>query len=149
MHAGYCRDGLTAVLQACPSISAVALRIHGESGIAEGSYEFWRTVFDGVARAGRTVEIDLHAKGLDQTMVQHAVEDRLINAGVHIRFVVGVFNGRRCAGFHDHGVLWEGSSLRSISSMYSAMAPGVVIHTSPLRHAAAICCSARRKWRSR
>ncbi|MES2176658.1 MAG: hypothetical protein V4550_02240 [Gemmatimonadota bacterium] len=71
-HAPYCRDALTAVLKACPAISAVALRIHGESGIAEGSYEFWGTVFDGVPRAGRQVEIDLHAKGIDTTMISRA-----------------------------------------------------------------------------
>jgi len=71
-HAVYCRDALTAVLKACPAISAVGLRIHGESGIAEGSYEFWRTVFDGVKRCGRRVEIDLHAKGIDQTMIANA-----------------------------------------------------------------------------
>ena len=45
--------------------SPVALRIHGESGVAEGSYDFWKAVFDGVKRCGRTVEIDLHAKGID------------------------------------------------------------------------------------
>ena len=72
-HAPYCRDALTAVLQACPAISAVALRIHGESGIAEGSYAFWKTVFDGVRRCGRTVEIDLHAKGIDATMIDSAL----------------------------------------------------------------------------
>ncbi len=72
-HAAYCRDALTAVLKACPAISAVGLRIHGESGIAEGSYDFWATVFDGVARCGRTVELDLHAKGLDQTMIERAL----------------------------------------------------------------------------
>lgn len=72
-HAPYCRDALTAVLRACPSISAVALRIHGESGVAEGSYDFWRTIFDGVARCGRRVEIDLHAKGIDRTMIDHAL----------------------------------------------------------------------------
>jgi hypothetical protein len=72
-HAAYCRDALTMVLRACPSISAVALRIHGESGVAEGSYDFWRTVFDGVARCGRRVEIDLHAKGIDRTMIDHAL----------------------------------------------------------------------------
>jgi hypothetical protein len=72
-HAAYCRDALTAVLRACPAISAVALRIHGESGIAEGSYEFWGTVFDGVARCGRAVEIDLHAKGLDAAMIERAL----------------------------------------------------------------------------
>jgi hypothetical protein len=72
-HAPYCRDALTAVLRACPSISAVALRIHGESGVAEGSYDFWQTVFDGVKRCGRRVEIDLHAKGIDQTMIDRAL----------------------------------------------------------------------------
>jgi hypothetical protein len=72
-HAAYCRDALTAVLRACPSISAVALRIHGESGVAEGSYDFWQTVFEGVARCGRSVEIDLHAKGIDQTMIDRAL----------------------------------------------------------------------------
>ncbi len=72
-HAAYCRDALTAVLQACPAISAVALRIHGESGIKEGSYNFWKTVFDGVARCGRKVEIDLHAKGIDAAMIANAL----------------------------------------------------------------------------
>jgi hypothetical protein len=72
-HAPYCRDALTAVLRACPAISAVALRIHGESGVAEGSYDFWTTIFDGVKRCGRTVEIDLHAKGLDQAMIDRAL----------------------------------------------------------------------------
>ncbi|MEO8367947.1 MAG: hypothetical protein ABI806_01940 [Candidatus Solibacter sp.] len=72
-HAAYCRDALTAVLRACPAISSVALRIHGESGIAEGSYDFWRTVFDGVKRCGRKVEIDLHAKGIDSTMIDNAL----------------------------------------------------------------------------
>ncbi len=71
-HGPYCRDALTAVLRACPAISAVALRIHGESGVAEGSYDFWRTVFDGVKRCGRKVEIDLHAKGIDTTMIDAA-----------------------------------------------------------------------------
>ncbi len=72
-HAAYCRDALTAVLRACPAISSVALRIHGESGIAEGSYDFWKTVFDGVKQCGRKVEIDLHAKGIDSTMIDNAL----------------------------------------------------------------------------
>lgn len=73
-HAPYCRDALTTVLKACPSISSVGLRIHGESGIAEGSYDFWTTIFDGVPRAGRTIEIDLHAKGIDTTMIARAAK---------------------------------------------------------------------------
>jgi hypothetical protein len=72
-HAPYCRDALAALLQACPAISSVGLRIHGESGVAEGSYAFWKTVFDGVRRAGRPVEIDLHAKGIDAAMIENAL----------------------------------------------------------------------------
>jgi hypothetical protein len=72
-HGPYCRDALAAVLRACPKIGAVALRIHGESGVAEGSYDFWRTVFDGVKACGRKVEIDLHAKGIDTAMIDSAL----------------------------------------------------------------------------
>ena len=72
-HAPYCRDAVRTLLQACPAISAVTFRIHGESGVAEGSYDFWRTIFDGVAQCGRTVDIDLHAKGIDQTMIDSAL----------------------------------------------------------------------------
>ncbi len=73
-HAAYCRDALAALLRACPEISSVALRTHGESGVPEGNYAFWRTIFDGVARCGRRVEIDLHAKGLDTRMIDAALD---------------------------------------------------------------------------
>ena len=72
-HGPYCRDALRAVLKACPAISGVIFRIHGESGVAEGSYDFWKTVFDGAATCGRKVEIGLHAKGIDQTMIDTAL----------------------------------------------------------------------------
>jgi hypothetical protein len=72
-HGPYCRDALTALLRACPAISGVTLRIHGESGVAEGSYVFWGAVFDGVSRCGRKVAIDLHAKGIDQQTIDLAL----------------------------------------------------------------------------
>ncbi|HEU5234391.1 MAG TPA: hypothetical protein VFU50_16135 [Terriglobales bacterium] len=72
-HAAYSRDALAALLKACPDISGVTLRTHGESGVREGSYDFWRTVFDGVPKSGRRVEIDLHPKGLDQKMIDSAL----------------------------------------------------------------------------
>jgi len=71
-HATYCRDALAAVLKACPQITGLTLRIHGESGIPEGSYSFWQTLFEAIAGAGRVIEIDLHAKGLNQTMIDMA-----------------------------------------------------------------------------
>jgi hypothetical protein len=74
-HAAYCRDALRLLLQSCPAIGGVTLRTHGESGIDEGSYEFWRSVFEGVATCGRRVEIDLHPKGLDRTMLDNATRN--------------------------------------------------------------------------
>jgi hypothetical protein len=75
-HGPYCRDALRLLLQACPAIGGVTIRTHGESGVEEGNYEFWKTVFEGVATCGRRVEIDLHPKGLDQTMLDNATLTR-------------------------------------------------------------------------
>lgn len=72
-HGPYCRDAVRHLLKECPDISGVTFRVHGESGVTEGSYEFWKTVFSGVATCGRKVEIDMHAKGMDQTMIDSAV----------------------------------------------------------------------------
>jgi hypothetical protein len=68
-HAAYCRDALAELLKAVPQIRGVTLRVHGESGIPEGSYEFWATLFEAFRDAGRPIEIDLHAKGLDDKMI--------------------------------------------------------------------------------
>lgn len=72
-HAAYSREAMAALLKACPDISGVTLRTHGESGVREGSYEFWKTVFQGVPQSGRKVEIDLHTKGLNQTILDSAL----------------------------------------------------------------------------
>jgi hypothetical protein len=46
--------------------------VHGESGIPEGSYPFWKTLFEAISGCGRKIEIDMHAKGVDQTMIDIA-----------------------------------------------------------------------------
>ncbi len=71
-HAQYCHDALAMILKLCPQISGLTLRIHGESGIPEGSYDFWQKVYDAIAAAGRPVEIDMHAKGINQIMIDMA-----------------------------------------------------------------------------
>jgi hypothetical protein len=76
-HGAYCRDALSAVLSACPDITGVTLRTHYESGVKEGSYAFWKTIFDGVPKPGRRLEIELHAKGLDQRMIDGALSTGL------------------------------------------------------------------------
>lgn len=76
-HASYCRDALRTVLQACPAIGGVTFRVHGESGVPEGSYGFWKTVFDGVVQCGRRIAIDLHPKGVDREMIRVALQTGL------------------------------------------------------------------------
>ena len=71
-HGQYCRDAMMMLLKSCPAISGVTMRVHGESGIPEGSYSFWQDVFDGIARGGRRIRIDLHAKGLDEKQLAMA-----------------------------------------------------------------------------
>lgn len=71
-HAKYCRDALAIILKECPQIQGLTMRVHGESGIPEGSYDFWKTLFEAIAGAGRTINIDMHAKGVNQTMIDIA-----------------------------------------------------------------------------
>ncbi len=72
-HAAYCRDALAIILKTCPEIKGLTMRVHGESGIPEGSYDFWQTLFEAIKGCGRTVEIDMHAKGVNEKMIDIAV----------------------------------------------------------------------------
>jgi hypothetical protein len=71
-HGPYCRDAMALLLKSCPAISGVTMRVHGESGIPEGSHAFWQNVFDGIVKSGRQINIDLHAKGLDPVQLEMA-----------------------------------------------------------------------------
>lgn len=71
-HAAYCRDALAMLLKECPQIHGLTFRVHGESGIPEGSYGFWKTLFDAIPGAGRPIEINMHAKGVNQTIIDIA-----------------------------------------------------------------------------
>jgi hypothetical protein len=71
-HAAYCRDALAILLKECPEIQGLTMRVHGESGIPEGSWPFWKTLFEAIANCGRKIEIDMHAKGVNQTMIDIA-----------------------------------------------------------------------------
>ncbi len=72
--AAYSRDALAILLKECPEITGITLRVHGESGVPEGSYPFWQTLFEAIAKCGRKVEIDMHAKGINQIMIDMAVK---------------------------------------------------------------------------
>jgi len=71
--AGYCRDALARILAEVPEIGGLTLRVHVESGIPEGDYAFWQTYFEAVTGAGRIIRLDLHAKGIDEALIEIAL----------------------------------------------------------------------------
>ncbi|MEM5471797.1 hypothetical protein WNZ14_08660 [Hoeflea sp. AS60] len=71
-RSGYCRDALAIILAEVPEISGLTLRIHVECGIPEGDYAFWQDYFEAVKGAGRPLRLDLHAKGLDEKLIEIA-----------------------------------------------------------------------------
>jgi hypothetical protein len=71
-HAAYCHAALRQLLESCPDIAGVTIRVHYEGGIPEPSYVFWTEVFQGLTECGRPVEIDMHPKGVDEQMLQVA-----------------------------------------------------------------------------
>jgi hypothetical protein len=73
-HAAYCRDALKMLIRECPAISGITLRAHSESGISDGSYDFWRTVFSGIGDCGRRMELDLHSKGIEHRLIRMAID---------------------------------------------------------------------------
>ena len=74
LGARYSREALATLLKECPEITGITLRVHGESGVPEGTYDFWQTLFEAIAGAGRKVEIEMHAKGINQIMIDMAVK---------------------------------------------------------------------------
>jgi hypothetical protein len=75
-HASYCRDALSAILQACPNITGLTFRVHGESGIPRGNFAFWQTLFSAltpIINAGRPLDLDMHGKECLQGHIDAAI----------------------------------------------------------------------------
>ena len=72
-YAKYCRDSLYLILKECPEITGVTLRVHVECGIPEKSYSFWQTYFEAITKCGRSINLDLHAKGIDEKLIKLAL----------------------------------------------------------------------------
>lgn len=71
-HASYCRDALFTLLKECPDITGLTMRVHGESGIPEGQFEFWEVVFQHLAKLDRRISLNLHAKGTSERIISIA-----------------------------------------------------------------------------
>jgi hypothetical protein len=116
-HAPYCRDALAMILKACPEISGLTLRIHGESGIPEGSYPFWQTLYDAIPAAGRPIEIDMHAKGLDQTMI-----DMAARTGMPVKAGAKYSAEHQSLGYHQ-------ADIRPVEIPHGAAANAIFAHS--------------------
>ncbi|GAB3765142.1 hypothetical protein [Microlunatus parietis] len=69
-HADYCAAAITRLVAEVPELSGFTFRVHYEGGIHDQGHEaFWGTVFDALAATGRELEVDLHAKGVDQALL--------------------------------------------------------------------------------
>jgi hypothetical protein len=53
-------------LDSVPEITGLRKRVHSESGIPAGRYDFWETVFSAIPKAGRKIDVDVHAQGTDE-----------------------------------------------------------------------------------
>lgn len=76
--AGYCALGLRRLLEACPSIHGVQLRMNEEAGVAaDQQAAFFRPIFQALSAAARPIRLDLRYKGLQPATTQAALDEKL------------------------------------------------------------------------
>ncbi|HVT81435.1 MAG TPA: hypothetical protein VHM90_12335, partial [Phycisphaerae bacterium] len=77
-QAPYSRDAMKMIIDACPGITGITLRTHGESGVPEGSYDLWKIIMSGVMGhknadgSARVIEVDMHGKTMTKEMIETA-----------------------------------------------------------------------------
>lgn len=85
-HAPYSAAALGRLLQLVPEIDGLVFRVHHEGGIHEEGHElFWDQVFDAASKAGRPIEVDMHAKGVDEALMR-AVDKPNIHATISAKY---------------------------------------------------------------
>ena len=72
-YAEYCRDSLEIILKKCTNINGITLRVHVESGVQERDYKFWKIYFESIKKIKRKINLDLHAKGIDNKLINLAL----------------------------------------------------------------------------
>jgi len=69
-HAAYSAAGITRLLEEIPEITGFTFRVHYEGGIHDLGHEvFWDAIFQAISDSGRELEVDMHAKGVDQALL--------------------------------------------------------------------------------
>jgi len=76
--AEYCATGLRRILEACPSIRGVQLRMNEEAGVKpEEQTDFYRPMFQAMRQIDRPLRLDLRYKGLQQATIDAALAEKL------------------------------------------------------------------------
>ncbi|MGW5365882.1 hypothetical protein [Actinopolymorpha pittospori] len=73
-HAEYARDGLAELMRACPDIRRLTFRVHFEGGVPEPTHDFWRVVLSGLKGNSQLLELDMHAKGVSDELLEVALD---------------------------------------------------------------------------
>jgi hypothetical protein len=85
-HAAYSATALGHLLDEIPEIGGLSFRVHYEGGIHDQGHEiFWDAVFQAISDAGRPLEVDMHAKGVDQSLLD-AVDKPGIDAVLSAKY---------------------------------------------------------------
>lgn len=78
IHADYSAAALELLMRRIPDIDGVTFRVHHEGGIhEEGREVFWGKMFDALSSVGRPIEVDMHAKGADQALLDAAAKPNI------------------------------------------------------------------------
>lgn len=78
IHADYSAEAIKMLLERIPEIEGVTFRVHHEGGVHEEGHEmFWGKVFDSISSVGRPIEVDMHAKGVDQALLDAAAKPNI------------------------------------------------------------------------
>src|SRR5262249_54379931 len=73
--ADFCSAGLKKILQECPAINGVQLRMNAEAGVSEDKQtEFYRPLFRAISECGHPVRVDLRFKGLRPETTRAAMD---------------------------------------------------------------------------
>jgi len=65
--------GLYRMLEACPDIDGLQLRMNYEAGVPENQQgTYWQKQFDAIAKVGRPIRVDVRAKGLSDRTIEIA-----------------------------------------------------------------------------
>ncbi|SDS65033.1 hypothetical protein [Microlunatus soli] len=69
-HADYSAAAISELLRVCPEIDGFSFRVHYEGGIPdEGHEKFWDPVFEALSQSGKELQVDMHAKGVDDALL--------------------------------------------------------------------------------